>query len=252
MFRHCYRGASNIAISRLTSGSTKLLNGRTAPQFIKQHKQQLSTLNVSPVAEVADKASIPSSQLDKQEWEVVEDWDYRWFDGRDKLHVRVKATEDDTDFRGVGFYSKEGYWMGTIRWNERLRSKDPAVWIHWVGKDPVEMSTFLPPPDSDGCYTFTITFQKREVVVHCNGEFLGERKNMIYQFKNVGRVWFADLECVKGQYAIEGPHTDDSGYTAYLDVPMFQRATDMWQLFRKAQKDHADVQYPDHGWRSKS
>ena len=40
--------------------------------------------------------------------------------------------------------------MGTIRWNERLRSKDPAVWIHWVGKDPVEMSTSLPSPDSDG------------------------------------------------------------------------------------------------------
>ena len=88
------------------------LTSGTAPQFIKQHKQQLSTLNVSPVAEVADKASIPSFQLDKQEWEVVEDWDYRWFDGRDKLHVRVKATEDDTDFRGVGFYSKGALYIG--------------------------------------------------------------------------------------------------------------------------------------------
>ena len=36
----------------------------------------------------------------------MEDWDYQWFDGRDKLHIRVKATEDNTQFRGVGFYSK--------------------------------------------------------------------------------------------------------------------------------------------------
>ena len=40
-------------------------------------------------------------------------------------------------------------------------------------------------------------------MLHCNGELMGVRKNMIYQFKNVGRIWFADLERVNGSYVIE-------------------------------------------------
>ena len=29
-----------------------------------------------------------------------------WYDGRDTIHVRVSATEEDTEWRGVGFYSR--------------------------------------------------------------------------------------------------------------------------------------------------
>ena len=29
-----------------------------------------------------------------------------WYDGRDTIHVKVNATETDTDWRGVGFYSR--------------------------------------------------------------------------------------------------------------------------------------------------
>ena len=37
--------------------------------------------------------------------------------------------------------------MGALRWNERLRGGKPAVWLHWVGKDPIEVADKLPAPD---------------------------------------------------------------------------------------------------------
>ena len=46
-------------------------------------------------------------------------------------------------------------------------------------------------------------FDTREFVLECNGEPIGGRKNMLYQYKNVGRVWFTDLETYKGEYVIE-------------------------------------------------
>ena len=38
--------------------------------------------------------------------------------------------------------------MGSLRWNERLRNEQPAVWLHWNGKDPVELSNTLPATDN--------------------------------------------------------------------------------------------------------
>ena len=40
------------------------------------------------------------------EWSEIEDWGMEWYDGRDTIHVRVSATEEDTEWRGVGFYSR--------------------------------------------------------------------------------------------------------------------------------------------------
>ena len=40
--------------------------------------------------------------------------------------------------------------MGALRWNERMRGEKPAVWLHWVGKDPVEICNHLPHPDEHG------------------------------------------------------------------------------------------------------
>jgi len=215
-----------------------------------------STRHLSSVSSpgAANPPEYPCSDPDllPDNWSEVEDWSMIWYDGRDTVHVRVNATEEDTDWRGVGFYSREAYWLGALRWNERMRGEEPAVWLHWVGKDPVEICNKLPHPDENGCYTFSISFHKRELVLHCNGEFMGVRKNMIYQFKNVGRLWFADLERVNGSYVIEGPHTDDSGYTTYQDVPIFQKVSDMYRVFKQCQKDHAEGNLPDHGWRNSS
>lgn len=82
--------------------------------------------------------------------------------------------------------------------------------------------------------------------MHCNGQLLGVRKNMLYQYSNVGRVWWADLESLNAHFKIEGPHTDDSGYSTYPDVPWFQKTKDMWKTMRKIQKESSENQYPDH------
>ena len=44
----------------------------------------------------------------------------------------------------------------------------------------------------------------------------------------------------------QGPHTDDSGYTTYQDVPIFQKVSDMYRVFKQCQKDHAEGNLPDH------
>ena len=48
----------------------------------------------------------PVSTTIDEPWISIEDWSYAWYDGRDKLHVKMKATGDSTEWRGVGFYSK--------------------------------------------------------------------------------------------------------------------------------------------------
>jgi len=247
MLRLCSRRAVNL--TRLCA-SIPLQSAQAGG--LQVHNTTPRHLSTVSTAESANTPDYPCSDPDRlpDEWEEIEDWSMVWYDGRDTVHVRVDATEEDTDWRGVGFYSREAYWLGALRWNERMRGENPAVWLHWVGKDPVEICSRLPHPDEDGCYTFSIAFHKREFVIHCNGELLGVRKNMIYQFKNIGRLWFADLERVNGSYVIEGPHTDDSGYKTYEHVPMFQKVSDMYRLYRKCQKEHAEGNIPDHGWRS--
>jgi len=237
-----FRVASAVPAHTTTGALQKVCS--TSPRHLGSVSAAGHTAVNDPEYPCSDADTLPDG------WSEVEDWNLAWFDGRDKIHVRVTATSDSTDWRGIGFYSREAYWLGAIRWNELLRGEKPAVWLHWVGKDPVEISNTLPHPDSNGCYTFTMGFTKREFVMHCNGELLGTRKNMLYQFNNIGRVWFADLEAVKGSFVIEGPHTDDSGYENYNDVPMFQRAADMWKMFRNTQKEHSQQQFPDQGWRS--
>lgn len=115
----------------------------------------LHTAPLSSVPTHTDTSHYPCTNpetLPEEPWTWIEDWDCAWYDGRDKLHVKVAATKDSTAWRGLGFYSKEGYWMGAVRWNERLRGEDPAVWLHWVGKDAMEICNTLPPPDSEGLY----------------------------------------------------------------------------------------------------
>ena len=70
----------------------------------------------------------------------------------------------------------EAYWLGALRWNERMRGEEPAVWLHWVGKDPVEICNKLPHPDENGiCFfktfntlkKFTCTLYKNSVSQNC-------------------------------------------------------------------------------------
>jgi len=140
--------------------------------------------------------------------------------------------------------------MGIIRWNESLRGEEPAIWLHWSGKDPVELCAGTPwKTDADGYCKFSISFTKRELVLHNNGELLGVRKNMIHQGKFVKRIWFSDL-VDPSEFLIEGSHTDDSGYHTYGDIPWFQQAKVLFSKVREVQKEHSQTQFPDHGWRS--
>ena len=59
----------------------------------------------------------------------------------------------------------EAYWLGALRWNERMRGEEPAVWLHWVGKDPVEICNKLPHPDENGiCFFKLSTLQRNSPV----------------------------------------------------------------------------------------
>ena len=72
-----------------------------------------STRHLSSVSSpgAANPPEYPCSDPDllPDNWSEVEDWSMIWYDGRDTVHVRVNATEEDTDWRGVGFYSR-GLW----------------------------------------------------------------------------------------------------------------------------------------------
>lgn len=258
MLRLCSKKLVDVAQLRaLSSLALPTINKLEISPSTLPARQFSSVSPASPAAAAAAANAVstdeyPYSDPDKvknADWKEIEDWSFEWFDGRDKLHIEITPTSKSTDWRGIGFYSKEAYWMGSLRWNERLRNEQPAVWLHWNGKDPVELSNTLPATDN-GVYKFCISFTKREFVIHCNGELLGTRKNMLYQYRNVGRIWFADLEEVKASYMIEGDRTDDSGYTIYHDVPMFQDVKQMWKKFREVQTEHSNEQHPDNGWRS--
>lgn len=242
MLRLCSRKVLDLA-KLAAVGSSALQNSANINGSVAVRCLSTVPSTTSPESPVSTTITDP--------WISIEDWSYAWYDGRDKLHVKMKATGDSTEWRGVGFYSKEGYWMGVVRWNENLRAEGKGtVWLHWAGKDPVEVASSIPEPDSDGNLIFTMWFDTREFVLECNGEPIGGRKNMLYQYKNVGRVWFTDLETYKGEYVIEGPHTDDSGFSTYNDVPLFQKTKFAWTSFRRLQKEATNLQYPDHGWRS--
>jgi len=247
MLRLCSRRLLNN-VPRLRVLSSVSLNCKEDTQVLKHDTIRAFSTQTSLPAEYP--CSDPDSLLAKYEWAEAVDWDMDWYDGRDTLHIRVNKTDTSTSFRGISFYSREGYWMGALRWNERLRGGKPAVWLHWVGKDPIEMANSLPSADHSGGYTFSVKFTKNEFVMHCNGELLGIRKNMLFQYKNVARVWFADLEEVNGRYMIEGEHTNDSGFAIYKDVPMFKKMSDVWKAYRLVKSDHDEKTFPDHGWRA--
>ena len=63
--------------------------------------------------------------------------------------------------------------------------------------------SLLTPSFLPGCRTFTADFTGSVLDVYCNGSLIGTRQHMSLQDRNVGRVWFADLEQVKGSYLIE-------------------------------------------------
>jgi len=243
MLRVCARRlASN---SRLLQGSL-VGASKVIVQEPVRFATSVSVKNIEDVP-VLTKAS---QNLLPQEWVPIVDWMNDWYEGQDTLHVVQDAEKDKTGaFRGVSFYNKSHEWQGCVRWNESLRGGPASVWVHWMGRDPVEIATSIPAPDANGRLNWSMTFTKRQFVLYCNDELVGTRDNMLYQYKAVNKAWFADFAHLNGAFAIEGPHTVFTENKQYQDVGIFRKFDRQWNAFMD-KKRGMDAQHARHqSWR---
>lgn len=241
MLRVCARRlASN---SRLLQGSLVGATQAGQAKVVTQATVRFASTSISTKTVEVPVLSNPET-LPKDRWEPCFNFMSEWYEGLDTLHIIQDAEIEKTGaFRGVSFFNSAHEWQGCVRWCESLRGGEPSVWVHWIGRDPVEIATSIPAPDSQGRLAWSMTFTKRQFVLYCNNELVGTRDNMLYQHKSVNKFWLPDFEHLKGSWAIEGPHTVFTENKQYQDVGIFRKFDKQWNAFMEKKRiidaDHA-------------